>query len=281
MNLTEDLLPRLYRSGLKITRGRGEFPLGRLNHRLFPNGQHFRMDSGNRFFIPGDPHFFGYMTGHEPYIARLIDQLLRAGDSCFDIGANIGYFTSQMAAKCGPGGFVAAYEPEDENYGWLLKNAALAADSGCKIETTKAAVSDIPGKRRMVHGAASTLHKTIGAAKDADGADVITSVSLDDEVHRLDVSGPIRLIKIDVEGHEPAVLRGMDRLVREARVEHAIIEISPGEHAKNIQFILDDWGDHVRSLCCWVDQKWQNYLPTDLKQRSDALVTFGQVNVKS
>lgn len=246
--------------------------LGRFNHRLFPDGQYFRMASGHRFFVPGDPHFFGYITGHEPYIANLIDQLVRPGDVCFDVGANIGYFTSQLAALCGARGLVASYEPDSENFEWLQKNAALARSAGCNIELVKAAVSEQPGKRRVVRGKYSTLHKT--EAADEGDVDVIASVSLNSEWVRLNLSSPIRLIKIDVEGHEPEVLLGMDRIVHDRRLQYAILEISPGGHAASIDKILNGWGRRVKSVSCWIDGVWQGYALSDVAYRSDVLVAF-------
>lgn len=274
MIFSENALPRVYRSLLKLTQKRGAFTLGRFNHRLFPNGQYFHMASGNRFFVPGDPHFFGYLTGHELHIAQLIDELVRPDEVCFDVGANIGYFTSQMAARCGSEGLVVAFEPDKKNFKWLKKNASLARESGCEIELVQAAVSARPGKRRLIPGAHSTLHKTEVADEDTLYEEVITAVNLDNEVKRLNITQQIHLIKIDVEGHEAAVLQGMEHIVRDGQVRNAIVEISPGESAAAVEKILDSWGGRVRSVRCWNGDAWQLLAPTKLSWRSDALVTF-------
>ena len=75
--------------------------LSHLNARLFPRGHLIRLDTGCDMFIPPDPHFFGYVVGHEAHITRLIEEVVGEGDTCVDVGANIGYFSLMMAARCG------------------------------------------------------------------------------------------------------------------------------------------------------------------------------------
>ncbi len=275
MNLpafSQRLLPTVYRSALRITRMRGALTLGRLNARAFPQGQHFRLPTGGTFFLPPDPHFFGYLLGHERHIAQLISELVRTGDTCFDVGANIGYFTCQLADLCGAHGMVAGYEPDDANYRWLEKNVALAREAGGNVQTVQAAVSDRNGRRKVVQGAQSTLHTTVEAeGSDPEGID---AVSIDAEIARLSITGPVRLVKVDVEGHEPGVLRGMAGGVKSGQIRHAIIEVSPGSHADEVNAILRDWGQSVVSLRVWQNGRWAPLRSIEIEARSDALIDF-------
>lgn len=272
MSVSDSLLPALYRTVLGLTRRRGAITLSRINHRLFPKGQHFRLSSGDRFFMPPDPHFFGYLVGHESYISAEIRRIVRPGDTCFDIGANIGYFSYQMAAICGANGLVAAYEPDEANFAWLTRNVELARAAGRRIEAVKAAVSADGGRRKVVHGAESTLHTTVAA--DADDADAVAAVSIDGEMARLGLTGPVKLVKVDVEGHEPGVLRGMTAGVQASLFRHAIVELSPGPQAAEVQAILDSWGDAVAALRTWNGKEWVRGRATDITARSDALIDF-------
>ncbi len=271
-SFTENVLPGLYRSALKLTRRRGALTLGRMNVRAFPRGQHFRLPTGNRFFLPPDPHFFGYLHGHENHIAGLIAELVRPGDTCFDIGANIGYFTAQLAAICGGEGLVVAYEPDQSNFAWLHRNIELTQAAGYHVEAVQAAVSERTGRRKLVRGAQSTLHTTVETQ--GDDPDGIDAVSVDEEIARLGVAGPVRLIKVDVEGHEPGVLRGMAQSVRRGAIRHAIIEVSPGDQVEKVNAILGDWGEAVARLRIWKDGRWVPSRSIDIVARSDAVIDF-------
>ena len=271
-SFSETVLPGLYRCALKLTRRRGALTLGRVNARAFPHGQHFRLPTGNRFFLPPDPHFFGYLHGHESHISQLIAQLVRPGDTCFDIGANIGYFTAQLAALCRSDGLVMAYEPDGSNFGWLQRNIDLAQAAGHHADAVQAAVSDRTGRRKLVRGAESTLHTTV-RAEDGD-PEAIAAVSVDEEIERLGIAGSVRLIKVDVEGHEPGVLRGMAQSVKRGAIRHAIIEVSPGSQAEEIDTILRDWGKRVAALRIWRDGRWMPSRTINITSRSDAVIDF-------
>ncbi len=277
MHPTEQILPAFFRAILKTSRRRGLFTLGRINHKLFPSGQYFRLPTGNRFFLPPDPHFFGYLVGHESHIARLISEIVQPGDVCLDVGANIGYFALQLAARSGPEGLAVAYEPDSGNFAMLKTNSDLARSDGLQIECVASAVSDTAGSCRLIHGEESTQH-TVSTApstdNDAPGLEV-SRVRLDDEIQRVSPSRIVRLVKIDVEGHEVEVLSGMLGSIDNRLIQHVVIEVSPGNIARQIQDILDDHSATISSLRCWVDGQWITTKVSNLEHRTDVHVSFG------
>ncbi|WP_420394296.1 FkbM family methyltransferase [Acuticoccus sp.] len=272
MILTETLLPQLYRLAMRGTGRHGARSLGRLNAAVFPHGQRIRLAGGEGFFVPPDPHFFGYVIGHEDHVAEVIAHEVRPGDVCFDVGANIGYFAVQMAAKAGPAGRVVAYEVEHTNIAHLRRNAQLAAAHGLTIDVVHAAVSNAAGTLMLRRGAASTLH-TVVRGEDA-SADALTSVSIDDEVDRLGLTGPVGLIKVDVEGHEPFVLEGMRRTVEDGRIRAMIVEVSSGRVAEEVDAQLRAFGRRVARVTAWVDGAWRERSLTALTHHTDVLVAF-------
>jgi FkbM family methyltransferase len=243
---------------------------------MFPDGQFFRLPSGHRFFLPPDPHFFGYMTGHECHISYAIQALVRPGDVCFDVGANIGYFAVQMAAACGPDGLAVAYEPEKSNFRWLELNCDLAARTGLRIEAVNSAVSDGRTSCKLVHGSQSTLHhvESVESAEADISTMTVRAVSIDEEIRRFGINRPVRLIKIDVEGHEPEVLAGMLKSIKAELVAYALLEVCAGRHARQVAAILREESKKIKSVLCWIDGEWRNGCIADLRYRTDALVTF-------
>src|SRR5262247_3697198 len=61
-----------------------------------------------------------YQITHNRYYREpemtLIPFLVGKGDSAFDIGANVGVYTSELASAVGAAGKVYSFEPVQENY---------------------------------------------------------------------------------------------------------------------------------------------------------------------
>jgi len=53
-----------------------------------------------------------YLLGlDEPHLQKAIRQFVAAGDTVYDIGANLGYVSLSLAKRVGPQGRVIAFEP--------------------------------------------------------------------------------------------------------------------------------------------------------------------------
>jgi FkbM family methyltransferase len=143
---------------------------------------------------------------YEPHFAELFRLLVQPGDRCVDVGANVGVHTIRLAKLAGPGGEVIAIEPNPEVMRRAERNVALNGLESVRL--INAAASDQAGEMRLYRpsawdtnrGRASLLHHLYltGAAT------TVPVVALDDVC----AGGRVSLIKIDVEGHEAAVVRG-------------------------------------------------------------------------
>ena len=270
MNISSKILTGLYRTAMRATGRRGSHTLGRLNARLFNDGQIISLVGGESFYLPPDPHFFGYLIGHEPHVSEVIAEHVQPGDTVFDVGANIGYFAVQMAHRAGADGRVIAYEVDETNLGYLKRNAELAALEGGKIEIVAAGVSSSAGTLTFNPGVESTLHKVV---RGPGTGRTLPAVSIDDEVARLGIDR-IGFLKIDVEGHEPFVLQGMDRTVREERVRAMVIEVMPGEVATALFEQFQSWRTHVVSVRSWIGGTWWDGPVKEIPWRTDTVVVF-------
>jgi FkbM family methyltransferase len=153
----------------------------------------------------------------EPEIIGLAP-LVRPGDVCLDVGAKHGLYTAVLAAACGPTGRVVAFEPLP---GPRRVLATLRVLTGATTVTVvPAAVSDtegtdtlaLPMRRGLpVPGRAYLTRGALGPGSNAEfrhhhpvRTDVVT---IDAWAER---AGPPRVdvIKVDVEGAEPAVIAG-------------------------------------------------------------------------
>ena len=260
-----------YRALLKATRNHGMRTLARWNARVFPSGQCIRLESGIPLWVPPDPNLFGYLLGsHDQHVAEAMRQRIRPGDCCVDVGANIGYFSCLMSGWCGEAGRVIAYEPEDRNFQCLQMNAALAAERGRNIVPVQAAVSNVSGDVRLLRSPLSTHHRIVGGGEAAD-SEFVPSVVLDKDLLTRGFAGPIRVMKIDVEGHEAHVLLGCEQFVSEGRIQCMLIEVFPGQVASEVGTILARWQARVT---VWLDGRWREMPVGEVPYRTDVLAEF-------
>ena len=162
------------------------------------------------------------LGGFEPRTLKLYKKLLggRDGEIVIDIGANIGAHTLPLAQLVVPlGGKVYAFEPTDYAYGKLLRNLALnpliSGDGVVAVQAMLVAEDgvsvdhEIYSSWPLVNG--RTLHADHqGELKTTKGAQ---AVSFDSFV-RMQGIQRIDFIKLDVDGHEPDVLRGAELSLR-------------------------------------------------------------------
>lgn len=157
-------------------------------------------------------------------VSESIWRLLDPEDCAIDIGANLGYMTSLMAAKVGAGGSVESFEPHPDIYAKLVRNADRWWADGlvCTLSLSPIAVSSregvailrIPQSFADNEGLAS-----LERHKEATGIEVPTR-RLDDAIANMNIS----LMKIDVEGHELQVLLGAEALITNHQVRDILFE---------------------------------------------------------
>jgi FkbM family methyltransferase len=139
---------------------------------------------------------------YEPFETSLLSAEIRPGMTIVDVGANIGYYTLLFSKLTGATGRVFAFEPEPENFGLLQRN--LARNDRTNVEVFNLAASDQGGESFLYlstenHGD----HQTYLSDRERQKLR-ITMARLDDCV-----SGPVDLVKMDVQCFEAHVLNGM------------------------------------------------------------------------
>lgn len=185
---------------------------------------------------------FVYLHGFDPQerISRQFVRILRPGDHVVDVGANVGYFTFAAAHLVSPTGRVTAFEASPHLLPALRANAARNA--GAPVEIHGVAVSDARGEVQF--HAASPSHTGLSSMRplaDAAGTYRVPAVALDD---LLDTLPPVRLVKMDVEGAEVRVLRGMQGLLRRDR-PYIVTEINDA--------FLRELGSSAAELCAGLE----------------------------
>ncbi len=159
----------------------------------------------------------GYLIGTaEPHLQRAIRQYVRAGDTVYDVGANMGYVTLTLARQVGARGRVAAFEPVAENLQKLREN--VANNGLTNVSVFDVAASDQPGEAVIRMTGSSSMASMVWYKRDASAVEEkVKTAAIDDLVDSGALPENPTFVKIDVEGAEALVLRGMQRTIAAAR----------------------------------------------------------------
>jgi FkbM family methyltransferase len=159
-----------------------------------------------------------YTGLHEFTDMSFLLHFLRSGDIFFDIGANVGSYTLLAAGYCRAKSI--AIEPVADTFDILSKNIVLnKLDSLVTLINAGAGANE--GTLSFTSGEDTTNH--VIAQNESDGRMVTVPVLT---VDSLLTDGVPTLIKIDVEGYETEVLKGMTETLDNGQLKAIIIELN-------------------------------------------------------
>lgn len=163
-------------------------------------------------------------AGGEERVLELLVSYLKPGDVVFDVGGNVGLYTAVLAKTVGPDGLVVVFEPDRQNYSHLQENLELNGLSN--VRCFQKALGDKGGQAKLysskVIGNMSLVHQEgeggVGEMVDiAVGDDLIASTGL----------AVPRVVKVDVEGFEFAVLQGLRKTLLQPKCQLVCCEVHP------------------------------------------------------
>lgn len=189
-----------------------------------------RLSTGEVFFVDTQGQDVGVwiILGGvwETFVDDILGALVRPGDTCLDIGANLGYYTIKMASGTGPNGRVYSFEPNPRMARFVGDNIRIN-NFDSRSTLVHAAAGAAPGTSTLTFTPRSPGGGTVGLSEiytqpDQERID-IPVVRVDDVVP---ADQPAHLIKIDVEGFEPLVLQGMQGLLARSPDCAMVVEVS-------------------------------------------------------
>lgn len=182
-------------------------------------------------------HFHGGITGEREVLSDILERI-RSQDVFFDIGANVGFYSCFVGQEAS----TISFEPQPAN---AARCSANLAENGIEGQVKELAVSDDSGiatlsveERGVNPGAGRSSLR--GNSPSSESVTVETG-RIDDLVEASEVPRPT-VVKIDVEGAEVEVLRGMTGILDECRLIYCEIHQEHGVLKQDVHQILDEYG---------------------------------------
>jgi FkbM family methyltransferase len=180
---------------------------------------------------------FRAQPGYEPKVNAFLRAAVRDGDTVWDVGANVGQFTQLFSEWVGPQGHVVAFEPVPSCFATLCDRTKECRN----VKALNVGLSDTEARLPMhlsedPEGTTGTFLETRSDTPRV----VELTVHAGDALRQAEGLPVPSLLKIDVEGFEPEVLRGLDATLREpacrnvlCEVHFALLESRGEKHAPN------------------------------------------------
>lgn len=182
------------------------------------------LKSGELIVIPPDDYvgravyYFGDL---DPKVSLVCRKILRPGDTAIDIGANIGLVSVGMAGAVGRSGVVHAFEPQPNLASLIVRSAKLNHFDHLTVHNLALGADEgvmqlfVPDSNA---GSASLVRRH------GDGKTINVPVKESGPFFEQLGLGPIRLIKIDVEGFENSVFLGASAYLRSNPADAILFE---------------------------------------------------------
>ena len=158
----------------------------------------------------------------EPHVTRLFAELLGEGDVFVDVGAHFGYYTLIASRIVGGNGRVDALEPHPSTHELLEANLEL--NGARNVRPLAVAAGSQHGVGKLGTSEPSDAARMSLLADQGEAATPVRISSLAEILDHADVPR-VRLVKIDVEGFEDRVLRGLAPLLEQGAQPAILLEV--------------------------------------------------------
>ncbi len=256
MVLKEKFFLLIYKNAIKRLKGKGlrKYPLmkGLKNYVREQAKSDFAEVNGHKMYLGAKDSMKLSVNGvYEKLETDWVEKTIQKGDIILDVGANIGYYTLTFAKLVGNTGKVFSFEPELLNFNLLQKNIDI--NNYKNVVTENVALSNIVGTTKLyLSNIQSGMHRIYPSQFCSDDFVEAKTTSLDEYFKDDELGDKISFIKIDVEGSELGVLKGMKNIFQRNKKLKILMEFVPscikesGAQPEELIKILQDQGFNFR-----------------------------------
>jgi len=224
------ILFNLYQIGKNLLSGRGLTKysfIRKVKHYSLSNLQtDYAEVFGNKLFLSkkGLALSISHYGTYEELESKIMEEKIEMGNIVVDVGANIGLHTLNMARIVGNTGQVFAFEPDPSNFETLKKNVKINNYKNIILE--QKAVGDKHGRTTLYQSDHPGKHRIFPQTEQAKSQVQVELTNLDNYFDS-DMIDKINFIKIDVEGLEFSVLKGMKNILKNSKKIKILFEFMP------------------------------------------------------
>lgn len=204
----------------------------------------------------GVPRLLGrFAKDYESPFSRQLMLACRPGDIVWDVGANVGHYSLSFSQWVGNSGKVFAFEPDRVN----LRELRSACGGRQNVEICEFGLSDKAERRSFLEGNDSdrSVSRVLEPGEPVPEGATDVELQTGDTVIQSGKAAVPNVIKIDVEGHELSVLKGLQRALSNERLRNVFVEVhfsilersGRADDPKKIEDILKRSGFKLR----WTD----------------------------
>jgi FkbM family methyltransferase len=206
--------------------------------------------------------------------SELVSRLVRQGDTCIDAGSHIGYYTCLLARLVGEAGRVYAFDANPQACETANRNLSLNGLTCAEVFHT--ALSDHEGSLPFhISSDEQTGLSSVGPIPTSKQTIQVPCARLETFLQNRGIEH-IRLLKIDVEGSEEMVLRGLGRFLTSHATDFILVEL----YDERLQ-VMDTCTEKVKEILqnagyrAWTyDNAFGWQLATEVHSRGDCNFLF-------
>ena len=168
------------------------------------------------YLNPNDPVVSGaiFFNIYEKSESKFIKSICFEGMNILDIGANIGYHTAIFSQLVGVNGTVISIEPDEESYKYLSKS--IDSFNYKNVFSFRLAASDTKQKLPLFISKDNRGDNRLYSTNQKRNSIIVECLTIDELLKDNKIEN-LDLIKIDVQGYEPKVLKGMRNIVKSSK----------------------------------------------------------------
>jgi FkbM family methyltransferase len=163
-------------------------------------------------------------AGGEQRVLEVLVSFLRSGNVVYDVGGNVGLFSAVLAKTIGPAGVLVAFEPQMQNFNHLQENLKL--NGLTNFHCYRKALGDRSGQATLYASNMIGNSSLIQHGQPSGAGETVEVITGDEFVKAESMPLP-RVVKIDVEGFEYAVIQGLRATLAQPACELVCVEVHP------------------------------------------------------
>lgn len=264
---TEKFDPLFYwKVGKQLYYNYEDIPEEQIIHEVKLDNIEFKMLLNIREFIQNTIYNYGYYEEKE---TRFLSQQIQLGQTVFDLGANVGYYTLMFARRVGNSGIVHCFEPDRKNFRQLVDNIYLNQLSN--VVANQVAVSNANGYMTLYSNSDENggMKSIVQQFEHVYDREKVETICLDDYVKQNAID-KVDFIKVDIEGAEMLAFQGAEHLLSSSKAPDIMLEINPiclsrlGFSDIELQKLLIDYGYKIYLI---EDNGTLKHIPSEIETR--------------